>query len=155
MVKDKTIVIRVSAEEKERLEAAAKVRNQSVTSFLVDSGKKEAAKKPRVSSATFNGVPTFFGALCAEARLGGTNGYYLAGHEFTRQLESNSPHELSEDEWYDQLEALQRMADDEDDRGIWKWLLRIYPRCMELVPTRRREQFLKGMYDYLDENQLF
>jgi len=155
MVKDKKIIIRVSTEEKERLESAAKARNQSVTSFLVDLGSKEAAKKPRASSATFDGIPTFFRALCAEARRGGTNGYYLAGQEFTRHLESNMPNDLSEDQWYDQLKELQGMIENENNLGIWKWLRRIYPRCMELVPTRRRDQFLKGLYEYLEENELF
>jgi len=155
MVRDKRIVIRVSAEDKADLEAAAKARSQSITSFLVEAGKKEAVKKPRVSSAGFRGVPTNILASLYEARHGGTNGYYWVSKKFTAQLESNVPYDLDSDQWDRCIDDLHGMVSRGNDLEIWAWLKRFFPRVMQLVPSRRREQFLKGLYAFAEEEWVF
>ena len=156
MIKEEVIVIRVSAEEKENWEKAARERHKSLTSFLRDAAKKEARKEPpKVSPRAFRGVPTFFKALCAEARQGGANNYGRAGHEFTRHLASSMPYEFDEEEWFEQLDNLQSMIEEERDFDAWNWFREYFPKCMELVPNRRKDQFLAGGKEYLENNQLY
>ena len=136
MSKDEAIAANVSVDQKESLENEAG---------------EDAVNEPRAPSAVFKGVPTNFRASCVEARRGNTNGYYWVGRNFTAQLESNIPYDLSFDEWDDCIRDLQRMISNGDDRGIWSWLRAFFPRCMQFVPSRRRDQFLKGLYDYAEE----
>jgi hypothetical protein len=151
MVRDKRIVIRVSAEDKANLEDAAKARSQSITSFLVEAGKKEAAKKPRVSSAGFRGIPTNIKAGLYEAQHGGTNGYFWVGKRLAAQLESLVPYDMDFDQWDRYIDDLHGMVSRGDDPETWAWLKRFFPRVMQLVPSRRKEQFLKGLYSYAEE----
>jgi hypothetical protein len=39
----------------------------------------------------------------------------------------------------------------EDDEGVLAWFDRELPRCMALMPRRRRPQFLKGVYAMFEE----
>lgn len=156
MTKEKVLFIRVSEEKKKCLEKAARERHKSLTSFLLDAGIKEAQKKlPKVSPRAFRGAPTFFKALCAEARQGGANNYGLAGHELARHLASNIPYDFEEDEWLEQLDNLLNMIEEERDLDAWNWFREYYPKCMELVPNRRKDQFLSGVKEYLEKNELY
>ena len=128
--------IRVSADNRSSSEHAAK---------------DSSANEPRTPSPTFRGVPTNFRASYARAREGGTHSYYWVGRSFTAQLESNIPYDLSFDEWDDRIGDLHKMISTGDNQGIWNWLQGFFPRCMQLVPRRRREQFLQGVYAYAEE----
>jgi hypothetical protein len=33
-----------------------------------------------------------------------------------------------------------------DDKAVWRWYCKYLPRCMALVPARRRSQFVAGVY---------
>ncbi len=108
----------------------------------------------------FRGVPAFFRGLCRDARSGGRGGYKAAGHELARHVgdlvEGDGPEvELEE------LAGLlfPRSPDDpkqiayvrRDDEAVWAWFQREFPRCMDLVPTRRRGKFLEGVYQAADD----
>jgi len=95
----------------------------------------------------FNGVPGFFSANCMTAKMGGTSTYSDAGYHLGLHLENLDPWNVEPDEWLDILETeLAPLVDDEDDKAVLAWLIRRYPRCMALIPRRRRSAFLKGFY---------
>ena len=155
MVKDATIIIRVSTEDKEELEAASRSRGKSLTTYLLEAAKKQARadRKRNTSSVAFRGVPTFFRALSAEARRGGSNGYSVAGYELARHLEDLVPYDIDNtDEWLTLVNDLQEMILAEDDDGAWQWFERYLPKCIGLIPKRRKEQFLTGVWRYIDEH---
>jgi hypothetical protein len=116
-------------------------------------------------SVVFHGVPTFFRASCWEASRGGADGYDLAGLNLAIHL-----HELLEPAddkdrvaaKFDDLEKLIRLAEecDEDhqvecDEDVLRWFDREFPRCMALVPQRRRRSFLKGIRMAVAEDRMF
>ncbi len=149
--KEHLITMRVSAEDKEALEEAARARGQSLTKFLIDSGRKQARskRKPKLTGP----LPTFFRALCEQAKLGGANGYWTAGHELTRHLDALKPYDIeSESRWLAEIEHLAGYIDDGDDDASWEWFEKYLPRCAALVPKRRRESFIAGVADYAEDN---
>ncbi len=115
---------------------------------------------------SFHGVPSFFRGLCMEAQQGGTMTYLWAGHEFARHLVDLLEHESSEElarkcaELTDALKNTASTAESmregrltEGDEELLQWLEVEFPRCMQLVPRRRRAKFLEGFFE-ADENGL-
>jgi len=106
--------------------------------------KKEATT---AASGVFGGVPTYFRASCYEARAGGSAGYDVPGLHLSRHVTHQVPDDVgSEDEWESMVDELRFAAASGDDDAVWSWFLIHYPRCMELVPPRRRASFLQGVY---------
>jgi hypothetical protein len=103
----------------------------------------------------FVGVPTFFKASCSEARLGGKNGYKRAGYTLARHVDDL----LSDVYDRPQIESqLNELADalkiePSEDEAL-EWFDREFPRCMELVPARRRSQFIQGAAQAYEEGLL-
>ena len=60
-------------------------------------------------------------------------------------LGNEQPYDLTEDEWSDEIDRLTGMLDEDDDEGAWNWFCEHFPKFMELVPKRRRLQFLAGV----------
>lgn len=92
------------------------------------------------------GVPTFFRALCSDASGGGNHSYSIAGWHLglhAPELVQASVHELPL-----LLQELQSLLNQHDDEGVLAWFDRELPACMELVPRRRRPQFLLGVYAF-------
>jgi hypothetical protein len=170
MAKSETIMVRVSAETKARIKAAAHRLGKSVTTFVLEAAEKAAGKveampttieKPKGRGA----CPTFFVACCHEAARGGTNGYAAAGRTLARRLHDLAPWEMEEDEWEEELRLLEdRLYPprdggllaifNPDDEQVWEWFTRNLPRCTALVPRRRREQFLAGVYEAVEEGDV-
>jgi len=159
------LVVRVDGETKRRIEDAAKAKAVSVTTFVTEAAVREAQRtKPIDPRRHFQGVPTFFRACCAEAAQGGTGGYASAGFHLASGVASlhDDPDEVM-DELRD-LVAAARRADALDiranrplnyaDRAVLAWFDREFPRCMALVPARRRQQFLRGIMSADDEGGL-
>jgi len=94
----------------------------------------------------FRGCPTFFRALCSEARRGGLASYVGAGHELMRHVERLAPYCADDDDWDAEVEKLNSLVEQEDDQAVLTWFVDHYPKCMQLVPKRRRESFLAGVY---------
>jgi hypothetical protein len=51
------------------------------------------------------------------------------------------------------LEKLTQLCVARDLAGIAGWFAREFPRCVELVPPRRREQFARGVVRVYEERQ--
>jgi hypothetical protein len=165
MPKDEIIIIRIDGETKGRLEQAARSRGLTLSSFLLRAGER-AARAPgpgtagagdsapgrgRVRKSAGGACPTFFRALCQEARRGGDQGYAAAGHELTRNLtrlvDGDTPDEVAR-----KMAELVGRIRTRDDPGVIDWFSRELPRCMALVPRRRRSTFLRGVYRMVDED---
>jgi hypothetical protein len=95
--------------------------------------------------------PTFFKASCREAREGGTSGYHWAARSLTCAVAGLAPYDVKDEEWITRVEALLSLALDRDDRGVLAWFDQNLPRCMALVPRVRRDTFVKGVYQAVDE----
>ena len=103
--------------------------------------------RPKIEhKKVFEGCPTFFRACCAEARKGGLGhsyrvpGYHLGLHCF--ELVTGSVPDSK-------MDALERLlsARDSDINTIWEWLVENLPRCMALVPVKRKNIFVEGFLE--------
>ncbi len=116
------------------------------------------------TSDCFRGVPSFFRGLCREARNGGRGGYKTAGHELARHV-GDLVEGYDPEAKLDELAGLlfPRRTDDpnkiayvrRDDDALLVWFRREFPRCIDLVPPRRRGKFLEGIYEAADEGIVF
>jgi len=102
-----------------------------------------------------SGVPSFFRALCldaAQAVNGATYagpGYHLAIH-----LASERPYDTEESSWAKEMARLCTYLEAEDIENAWNWFREHFPKCMRLVPARRREQFVRGVLQAHAEGRL-
>jgi hypothetical protein len=92
------------------------------------------------------GVPGFFRACCREASRGGLFGYDHPAHELCRALVRQMPLDVDPDEWQEELDLLGRSLEDEDGDAALAWFDDHFLKCMNLIPPRRREMFLAGVY---------
>lgn len=99
------------------------------------------------------GVPSHFRARCHEASQGVISysdvGYYLA-----KCLLSEVPNDLKEEEWTERVERLINMLDAEEENNAWNWFRDHLPRFMELIPGRRKSQFLDGVHRAHEEGHI-
>lgn len=63
-----------------------------------------------------------------------------------------SPYQVEEDEWAARVEELANLVTAEDDQAVLAWVEEWLPRCLALVPPRRRQTFLRGIYRYANED---
>lgn len=94
--------------------------------------------------------PTFFRGCVARARSSRAGyseaGYHLAIH--ARELvDGDVP-----DEVIDELDRLLEAPDAAEQ--LWQWLRRVLPRCMALVPSRRKPMFLGGIVAAIEEGRV-
>jgi hypothetical protein len=100
--------------------------------------------------AVFRGVPTFFRALCHDARRGGSASYADAGHELYRHSEALLWGGDFEEQ-HTECEQLDELVEAGDDAAVVRWFETYFPRCMALVPSRRRQTYLEGVYRFAEE----
>lgn len=159
MAKGEVILVRVEEETKRRIAEAANRLGQSVTTFVTNAAEREAKRvesQERPVKGKHGGVPGFFRACCWEATRGGCSGYQNAAYQLARHLYHQSPHDIEEDEWAAEVEKLFPLLDREDVDAVWGWFHLHYPKCMKLVPARRKEQFVAGVLNaYRDEEIQF
>jgi hypothetical protein len=162
MAKTEMIVIRVDAEAKRRFEEAAEGMNLTLTSFLVRSAeaaaeiaeKKQAKARvaPRPAPRKTSGAcPAFFKATCWEARRGGGHGYDWSGRKLIGCAASLIAADTTE-ELYEKFEELKGLIQAHNNDGVLAWFDTELPRCMELIPRRRRASFLAGVYTEVEED---
>jgi hypothetical protein len=156
MVKGESVVLRISAEDKKAIKAAAERGGKSLTTFITEAAMKQAREVERRPPAKgiHGGVPTFFRACCMTAASGGESGYASPGWHLASAVGSQIPYDLDLDEWEQEVDALKELLADGDDEGAWDWFKRHYPKCMALVPTRRRDQFVQGVRRAYDEDRI-
>ncbi len=85
-------------------------------------------------------LPTFFRACCMEAEQARHGGYKNAGWHLGRHTERL----VDESAPIDMLRAACRNMDIE---SVLRWYAQWLPRCLELVPTRRRKQLARGVIE--------
>jgi hypothetical protein len=100
------------------------------------------------------GVPSFFRSCCDEARQGGVSSYQRAGYHLTLHLDSQCPYGLEEDEWEKEIDLLVKAIGEDDRAGVWSWYKRLFPKAMSLVPERRKETFVDGIFKCVDNDNL-
>ena len=164
MVKDKTLIIRLTEAEKKDIENAAKKSGISMTTFAINTILKETktvlSEKERmvenvIVRPTHKGVPTFFRVLCLTASQGGTHSYQEAGYHLASTTDSEMPFETDEDEWAENLQELEDFIINQDRDGIWRWYRQTYTRAMALVPIRRKDSFVDGVLEAFEEGRLW
>lgn len=156
MAKSETIVVRVDTELKRRLEAAARKSGGTLTSFVLDASERAAIKeeaKP-VSCRWDRRVPQFFRKCCDHATSGGSQGYVRCGYVFAERLDRHPPRGVSESDLEERLLLLEGFLQEGDDDAIWNWLRANYPQCLTLIPSRRKAQFLAGVYQAFDDQKM-
>src|SRR6185437_4875753 len=89
--------------------------------------------------------PTYFRVGCQEASRGGKNTYADAAWHLAIHLEELAPDEVEPQQWDAMQDELQKALDDEDAEAVFAWFRKVLPRCMELVPYRRKDQFFEGI----------
>jgi hypothetical protein len=106
----------------------------------------------RKTTHVFDGIPTFFRACCHDvARRNVSAGYDYPARELVRHLERLSPYSADDEAWASELGDLARLIDAQDDDAVLRWFLDHYPKCLALVPKRRRPAFLQGVYEAVEE----
>ncbi len=95
----------------------------------------------------FPAVPTFFRACCHDVKYRVVNcGYEHPGYHLSMHLRELEPYTIDSDEWESRVETLLGHIGAQDDDAVLGWFLEHFPRCMEYVPKRRRQAFVKGVY---------
>jgi hypothetical protein len=93
--------------------------------------------------------PTFFRGCIAEAKQPHV-GYAHAGFHLALHARY-----LVQGEVDDQcLAVLDQAVADRDEDALLKWFLSTLPRCMALVPSRRRASFMRGVMQAVEEERL-
>jgi hypothetical protein len=170
MTKSGIISLRVEGETKTRIANAAARKGVTMTTFIIQAAEREAVRVEKQTRKTgqHTGVPTFFRALCREATHGGTSNYGRAGYELTRHIGSRQmPSDVDDDEWHVELERLASfacpttesqgtvsMVGDPDVVGVWQWFCNHYPKCMKLIPIRRKRAFVEGVRAVIDDDNV-
>jgi hypothetical protein len=149
--KSDVIVMRIAAEKKKLLEQAAAALGFTLTTFILNAALRASEEtpagvlQPGERSAVHDGVPTFFRGCIADARRGGEAGYFRAGFHLTIHLHDQMPRGMSEKRWDTEVEKLRGLLEEDDLAAAWGWFVLHFPRCMQLVPPRRKARFLEGV----------
>ncbi len=53
------------------------------------------------------------------------------------------------------MKNLDKILEKEDNKGIIQWFKYYLPRCIGLVPARRRKKFLDGFGQAIDDEKVF
>jgi len=158
------LLLRISSEDKEKIRETASRRGESLTTFVrrvclreADNElKKEAKKMEQVETRPkHTGVPSFFRYGCLEATRGGESGYWNAGWHLAIHTYEQMPYDIEDDEqWEEMLDELREAAGNEDVDAVWDWYCQVFPKCMELVPIRRKDQFVKGVMQAWEDDRI-
>jgi len=162
MAKGKLITVRADAATKHRLEEAADRSGMTLSSFLLGAGEAAAAaaakRQARACEAArptpgraSGACPRFFKAICSEVRRGGGPGYAWAGRKLLRAAAGLIAWDTAEELRLKYTE-LENAILARDDAGVLGWFDRELPRCMALIPRRRRASFLAGVYREVEED---
>jgi hypothetical protein len=108
----------------------------------IDYDMKTTTLRPEKAAGTTVACPSYFVTLVLTARASRT-GYEEAGY----QLAIHAREELNGEADDYVLDDLDVALGPHPARGerLWAWFQRALPRCMALVPSRRKETFLRGV----------
>lgn len=97
-------------------------------------------------------MPTFFRLHCHTAAHGGAKGYFDAGWHLALATPSLLEPLDYPEVVQGKLDELRSALDSGDFREIIAWYEKEFPKCMELVPQRRRNQFARAIVE-VDETR--
>jgi hypothetical protein len=152
--KEAIIVLRMSAELKATITAAAEHLGLPLTTFITDAALKRALHLRQENAVGARGprVPADFRVLCKEAVKGTADGYATPGWHLAALVGTQRPASIDNETWLRQVDALKALLANRDDEATWAWFQQHYPDYMVLVPPRRREQFLYGVRRAYEED---
>lgn len=114
-----------------------------------------AAAPQHPQAKPFRGLPAFFRACCREASIGGGNSYRVPGWHLAIHLDALESYDYEEPgEFEARIVLLCSLLESGDRKAVLAWLIEEYPRCMQLVPARRRQSFLNGIFDAWEEGRI-
>lgn len=142
MAKDGTIILRVSAEAKATLQAAAIRSGRTLTAFVTEAA-LERAERENTTGETSDSVSPFMAAILS-IQYGGS-GYDLVARTVWRTITGDPPSGTSVRAWRAQGRALKAALAAEDVDSVWSWLTRNFPVESAAIPGRRRKGFLAGL----------
>jgi uncharacterized protein (DUF1778 family) len=151
------LTIRIGATEKQRIVEASRLAGKSITGFVleavmssVETSEASASIEAKSHSLDDGPCPAFFRALCQTAQAGGEAGY---GFALTGALPAEVPYELDWNEWGEQLDVLEALlAARRDGAAVESWFATNLPRCIALVPKRRRVRFVQGVRNRFEKD---
>jgi hypothetical protein len=100
---------------------------------------------------TSGACPTFFVGNVITAKCS-REGYAEAGYHLAIHMREMVENEV-EDHVLADLDQVVGKHPEQLDR-IWAWMQRVLPRCMRLVPARRKDSFLRGVERALEEGRV-
>ena len=157
------MIVRVDAETKQQLETAAGKQGLTLTTFLLTAACAAAGTvEQRQTRQRRTGMvlpvprqrpapcPDFVNTALAEASRGGDQGYNRVGSYLLNYV-PNLVAWKTRDQLRGKFEYLTAAIQDRDDDCVLAWFERELPRFMARIPTRRRQQFLEGVYQVFDK----
>lgn len=101
------------------------------------------------TQGAFMGVPSYFQDACITARRGGIGGgYYWAGGVLSSHFEELCPDDLDQNEWTKLLTSeIEVLFHEKRLDEVEAWLIKRFPRCMELIPRRARANFVLSVWE--------
>lgn len=145
--KDQTIIMRVKGEVKRRIEAAAKARGLTVTTFVTEAATAAALAEqapPKYEAGECFEAPAKFVQACREAQRGGAFGYERTG--LILAVGALAAIKRDHAKWNKDLKDLRKAFAAKDDPAVLEWFDVHYVHAMQEIPQRRRNQFLCGVY---------
>jgi len=110
----------------------------------------ESTSRPAPAKSS-GALPGFFRAHVLQARASRT-GYEEAGCHLAIHVRQILEGDV-DDDVLDQLDAI--LANRTAAVGVmWEWFRATLPRCMALVPSRRKATFLRGVQSAIDEERV-
>jgi hypothetical protein len=152
MPKSSTITLRIEDTMKTTLRNAADHVGESLTDFVTRAAGERATK---VLARPRGALPTYFGALVARAASGGEGSWQSVGRQLARGAASELVNDLEEGAFEKEIRRLDRLARRVGPRrptveeldAILSWFEEHLPRCLEMVPARRRAAFANGVIE--------
>ncbi len=141
-----SILLRISEDDKAKIKAAADVVGTTITGFVREAALKRVARTAMPNDGVRSSMPAWFRTMCAAAAQGGSTGYDAAGYKLAASLAASPPNTIDGDDWQREIRRLKEEILAEGDReGVWTWMQYHYPKLMDLVPPRRKEQLIDGV----------
>jgi hypothetical protein len=72
--------------------------------------------------------------------------YAHCGFHLTLHLPDRIPHGAERGEWMQELSYLDKLFEDQEFDLAFQWFTEHFPKCMNLVPRRRRRKFIEGAF---------
>lgn len=110
--------------------------------------------KARRAEYVFQGLPSFFQCLVYEAatRRYSYSDYAMAGTELARHTFGYM--DSGEEPWTKasaRYGKLMQFIQNGNEKAVMKWYRREFPRCLALIPSRRRRKFMEGVFFAYEE----